>query len=109
MPKKQAALITVNPSEELILLALSGQRLYGLEIIKAIEDASSGTVSMCPGTVYPTLANMVKKGLVSAKWGDESNAGARRKYYQLTGAGDGAVDRMIVFRKRLFNWASTHA
>jgi DNA-binding PadR family transcriptional regulator len=54
---------------------------HGYEIIKALEERSSGQYVPSPGTVYPTLQYLEDQGFVRA------NQEADRRIYQLTGAG----------------------
>jgi PadR family transcriptional regulator PadR len=70
--------------EVAILATLWQGRLYGLEIIRALETGSDFVVA--EGTVYPLLARLFKAGLVEAEW-VESDSGHPRKYYRLTAAG----------------------
>lgn len=67
-----------------ILAAIRSRMTYGLDIV-AITGLPSGTV-------YPTLARLKKGGLVSARWEDqrvaEREGRPRRRYYELTGAGE---------------------
>jgi PadR family transcriptional regulator PadR len=67
-----------------ILASLSGERLYGLEILRRLEEATDLVVA--EGTVYPILSRLKAEGLVDTKW-VEGEAGHPRKYYWLTPAG----------------------
>jgi PadR family transcriptional regulator PadR len=67
-----------------ILASLSGEKLYGLEILRRLESDSDLIVS--DGTVYPLLSRLKALGLVRSEW-VESDAGHPRKYYALTAAG----------------------
>lgn len=70
----------------LILSLLEKEPMYGYEMIKAIEEKSSGTFSFKEGTLYPILHNLESEGMVESYWDD--SAGARkRKYYRLTTKG----------------------
>jgi PadR family transcriptional regulator, regulatory protein PadR len=64
-----------------ILAALWSQELYGLEILRRLENDSDLIVS--EGTVYPLLSRLKALGLVRSEW-VESEAGHPRKYYALT-------------------------
>jgi PadR family transcriptional regulator PadR len=64
-----------------ILAALSGGRLYGLEILRRLDSDSDLIVS--EGTVYPLLSRLKALGLLASEW-VESDAGHPRKYYSLT-------------------------
>lgn len=70
--------------EMAILAALWKGRVYGLEILRRLEDESDLVVT--EGTIYPLLNRLRKAGLVNAEW-EESESGHPRKYYALTAAG----------------------
>jgi PadR family transcriptional regulator PadR len=63
------------------LACLWGRRLYGLEIIRFLEERSQLVVS--EGTVYPILSRLKSDGLLTSEW-QEAEAGHPRKYYSLT-------------------------
>jgi PadR family transcriptional regulator, regulatory protein PadR len=67
-----------------ILAALWGGRLYGLEILRDLENKSD--LIVVEGTVYPLLNRLRSLGLVESEW-VESDSGHPRKYYRLTLAG----------------------
>ena len=67
-----------------ILAALWDDRLYGLEILRYLENSSELVV--VEGTVYPLLNRLRTLGLVESEW-VESDSGHPRKYYRLTAAG----------------------
>jgi len=67
-----------------VLASLWSGKLYGLEILRRLEDGSGLTVP--EGTVYPLLSRLKAEGLVEAEW-VEGEAGHPRKYYRLTARG----------------------
>ena len=67
-----------------ILAALWEGRLYGLEILRHLEDSSD--LIVVEGTVYPLLNRLRTLGLVESEW-VVSDSGHPRKYYRLTVAG----------------------
>src|SRR3984885_4880998 len=67
-----------------ILAALWNGKLYGLEILRQLENDSDLIVS--EGTVYPLLSRLKAMGLVRSEW-VESDSGHPRKYYALTPSG----------------------
>jgi PadR family transcriptional regulator PadR len=77
-----------------ILAALWDKRLYGLEILRGLEEHSN--LVLAEGTVYPILARLKEDGLLQSEW-VESDAGHPRKYYWLTGAGKQKVVSMAQF------------
>jgi PadR family transcriptional regulator PadR len=70
--------------EVAILATLWRGRMYGLEILRDLEERSDLVVA--EGTVYPVLNRLRTVGLVEAQW-EESDSGHPRKYYWLTPAG----------------------
>lgn len=99
--------VDVSPREELVLLALCCKELYGLQIPKAMEEASGGKRQMGIGTLYPVLHSLERKGLIESRWGDEEReerGGARRRYYKLTGAGVATLEAVQSFRSNLISW-----
>lgn len=67
-----------------ILASLWEQRLYGLEILRVLEQDSS--MVLAEGTIYPILSRLKEEGLLQSEW-VEAEAGHPRKYYWLTAAG----------------------
>ena len=72
-----------------ILAALQHGARYGLDITQR-----SG---LLPGTVYTTLRRLEKRDLIRGRWEDHAIAEAerrpRRRYYQLTGDGERALEQ----------------
>ncbi len=72
-----------------VLLALGEDVLHGYAIMQRFEEITGGADQLLPGTLYVTLARMVKLGLIEAARppaGDLSG-GAPRRYYRLTSRG----------------------
>jgi PadR family transcriptional regulator PadR len=66
------------------LASLWQRRLYGLEIIRYLENHSQ--LILAEGTIYPILNRLKSEGLLASEW-VEAEAGHPRKYYSLTDAG----------------------
>ncbi len=77
--------------EMAILASLAGGRLYGLEILRRLENHSNLVVA--EGTVYPILSRLKAEGLLNSEW-VEAEAGHPRKYYWLTPAGQSRAEAM---------------
>ena len=70
---------------DLCLLALLvARRDYGYGLAQRLAAAGLGEVP--GGTLYPALLRLEKHGLVVVTW-EPSDAGPRRKYYEVTDAG----------------------
>jgi PadR family transcriptional regulator PadR len=74
-----------------ILASLWSGKLYGLEILRRLDDRSGLVVP--EGTVYPLLSRLKALGWVDSEW-VEAEAGHPRKYYRLTAAGRRHLLRM---------------
>ena len=72
--------------DTLVLKTLSGGRLHGYAVARAIEEATDGVVDIEEGSLYPALYRMERKGWVEAEWGI-SELGRRAKFYRLTPKG----------------------
>ncbi|MBD1865205.1 MULTISPECIES: PadR family transcriptional regulator [Trichocoleus] len=102
--------IVLSALEEDLLTVLFGKELYGLQVMNAMNAASQGRRQIGFGSLYPTLHRLNKKGLVQARWGDETDeeaGGARRKYYKLTGLGEQVLRETQEYRAHLAGWQPT--
>ena len=70
----------------LILKALAAGELHGLGVSRRIQQITSGTFVVKPGSLFPALHRMEEAGWLSAEWGESEN-GRKAKYYTLTKAG----------------------
>lgn len=77
-----------------ILAVLWSGRLYGLEILRRLEEGSALIVP--EGTVYPLLNRLKAEGLLASEW-VEADAGHPRKYYKLTAVGRRGAVQMAEF------------
>ncbi len=74
-----------------ILASMWTGKLYGLEILRRLEQGSNLIIT--EGTVYPLLSRLKAEGLLDSEW-VEADAGHPRKYYQLTTAGRSRTQEM---------------
>lgn len=70
----------------LILKAVSIGRLHGYGVSVRLEELTGGRLRIQQGSLYPALARLERKRLVSVVWGASSN-GRKAKFYVLTAAG----------------------
>jgi PadR family transcriptional regulator, regulatory protein PadR len=70
----------------LILKALSAGELHGLGVSRRIEQMTSGTFVVQPGSLFPALHRLEEAGWLTSAW-DVSENNRRAKYYALTRAG----------------------
>jgi PadR family transcriptional regulator, regulatory protein PadR len=74
-----------------VLNAVSGQRLYGYDIVRQLRLVPGLVIS--EGTIYPILSRLRREGLVRSSL-EESSEGPARKYYELTASGQRTLGRM---------------
>ena len=106
-PRDAETPLHLSPLEECVLTLLVQSELYGLEIIEAIQEATEGKRRIGFGSLYPTLHKLEKRGLVQARWGEdtpEERQGARRKYYRISGVGETALEDAQRIRTQLALW-----
>lgn len=81
---------TIDHTELLVLTLLSGEDMYGYQIITELSRRSDRTFEMKEGTLYPVLHGLWKAGTVECYEG-EAAAGRKRKYYHITKKGREAL------------------
>jgi PadR family transcriptional regulator PadR len=74
----------------LVLAILAGGPSYGYAILKRVHELSAGEIAWTDGMLYPLLHRLERLGHVQASWG-QSPEGRRRKYYEITAAGEAAL------------------
>ena len=81
--------VTINQSMFRILLALGAEEMHGYAIMQAFAAKTGGRERILPGTLYASLARMVKDELVEELDGaaGEASGGPRRRYYRRTETG----------------------
>jgi transcriptional regulator len=70
----------------LILKALSTGERHGLGVARRVEQMTSGTFRVKPGSLFPALHRMEESGWLESEWGASEN-GRRAKFYRLTRTG----------------------
>lgn len=84
--KKQS----IDHTKLLVLSLLSGEDMYGYQMIVELGRRSNRTFEMKEGTLYPVLHGLEKDGYVEA-YQQEAPTGRVRKYYHLTRKGGAAL------------------
>jgi PadR family transcriptional regulator PadR len=69
-----------------ILHTLSHGPKHGYRIAKIIKNSSEGVLNIAEGTLYPTLHDLEKRGLIEAF--EDTVKGRTRRCYRLTVAGE---------------------
>ena len=70
----------------LILKSLVTGKMHGLGISRRVQQITSGTFVVKPGSLFSALHRMEDEGWISSFWGESEN-NRRAKYYRLTRAG----------------------
>ncbi len=70
----------------LVLHLLARDDLYGYQLIKSLEQVSTGVFQFSEGTLYPVLHSLERDGMLRAYW-RVSEVGRKRKYYAITDRG----------------------
>lgn len=89
--------------EFLVLLIISDDEVYALDILKKLKTANMIVVE---GTLYPLLSRLKREELLEYSW-HESESGPPRKYYCLTKKGQELLKELKKYWKDL-NHSITH-
>jgi transcriptional regulator len=84
----------------LILRTLSPQPMHGWAIAKRIQQLSSEVLQVQQGSLYPALHRLEQQGWIEARWA-ESETGRQAKFYSLTAAGRGQLEKETANWNRL--------
>jgi PadR family transcriptional regulator PadR len=76
----------------LILRIVALEPLHGWGIAQRIQQVSREVLSVTQGSLYPALYRLEEQGWIVAEWGISEN-NRRAKFYQLTRAGRGQLER----------------
>lgn len=87
--------------EQIVLLAVArvGDRAYGMQIRREIEDRSGRAVTI--GAVYATLDRLAAKGLLSQR--EDTASGRARRFYGLSNAGIAALEAARDHQMRMWS------
>jgi transcriptional regulator len=86
----------------LILKTISLEPMHGWAIAKRIQQVSNEVLQVQQGSLYPALHRLEQQGWIKAAWA-ESETGRQAKFYSLTSAGTGQLD------KEAANWSRLSA
>jgi DNA-binding PadR family transcriptional regulator len=83
-----------------VLILLNKKPSHGYEIMKEINNRTSGFWQPTPGGVYPILRDLEKSGYIKGHWQTQKNR--RLKTYAITKSGDAILKRAIVKQTEIF-------
>jgi DNA-binding PadR family transcriptional regulator len=95
----------VTPKERAVLVVLSHQELYKVEIVERVEQATRGAIKLSFVGVLIILHQLETKGYIESRWGTErpnERGGRRRRYYRTTELGREFVVTNIVVNSEKF-------
>jgi len=98
----------MKPAAFHILLALSSEDLHGLGIAQSVERATTGDVRLGPGTLYRSLKEMARDGLIEEAVAPQGEHDPRRRFYRISDAGRAAVSAEAGRLERLVEVARTN-
>ena len=86
-------------TDTLLLALLEKEAMYGYQIVKEVDERSSGYFAFKEGTLYPALHRLEKAKLIEDRWEDTPN-NVRRRYYLITAKGLQALtDRLSEWQR----------
>ncbi len=86
----------------LILKTLAPEAMHGFGIGQRIEQTTQGVFVTGPGSFFPALRRLERKGWIKGEWGLSEN-NRRARYYSLTREGRSRLDEEVKnWRKIIF-------
>jgi len=81
--------LPLTPAMFHILLALADKERHGYHIMREVDERTSGSVKLGPGTLYGSIKRMMADGLIEEleERPDPELDDERRRYYRLTDFG----------------------
>lgn len=80
-------LLPLTPQTLNVLLTLGDRTLHGYAIMQDLERRTQGREKLLPGSLYATIARMVKEGIIEEIQGHDTGTGRRRREYRATSFG----------------------
>ncbi len=88
----------VTPTAFSILLALSLRKRHGYELIEQVNQDSNGRVKIGPGALYGTIKDLLQmKYIKEVKDQAQPQTARKRRYYQITEKGVGALEKEVSY------------
>jgi DNA-binding PadR family transcriptional regulator len=94
---RTAKMLASGDLQLIILLLLSEKPRHGYEIIKAVEEHSSGIYTPSPGMVYPALTYLEEMGYAAAA------VEGTKKLYSITADGTGHLNKHHLAATEVWN------
>lgn len=90
----------------LVLKLLRSEAKYGYQIIQELREKSEETFLLKDGTLYPILYRLEDERLVVSRWSEAEGKQVPRKYYEITEAGQKALDEIEAVWQRILDGIS---
>jgi PadR family transcriptional regulator, regulatory protein PadR len=106
-PPEQANFFRLSSLDEIILIVLSSNELYGLQVVDAFNEVSGGKRKLSIGTLYPALSRLEKQKLIVSRVHDGTTlakGGARRKFFKVTESGAHTLAESRRFKNEMSQW-----
>jgi DNA-binding PadR family transcriptional regulator len=84
-----------------VLILLSKKPHHGYEMMKAVEERTSGFWKPTAGGIYPILQDLENSGYVKGEWDQQTKR--KRKIYELTETGKKVLERTLAKENQLAN------
>lgn len=78
--------LTRGVVDPIVLQLVSEKAMYGYEIIKIVNQRTSGQFKWNEGSLYPCLHRLEGDGLIESEW-QTADSGRKRKYYKISKSG----------------------
>lgn len=85
----------------LVLKLLRSEAKYGYQIIQELREKSEETFLLKDGTLYSILYRLEDERLVVSRWSEAEGKQVPRKYYEITEAGQKALDEIEAVWQRI--------
>jgi PadR family transcriptional regulator len=85
MAKRQAEIMK-GTLDLLVLKTLEIEPRHGVGVADRIQQITSGTFVVRPGSLFPALHRLEEDGFIKGEW-SETPEGRRARYYRLTASG----------------------
>jgi transcriptional regulator len=86
----------------LVLRTLAPGPMHGWGIAQRIQQVSREVLRVNQGSLYPSLHRLEREGWIASEWGASEN-NRRAKFYRLTRAGHGRLERETESWERFAN------
>jgi DNA-binding PadR family transcriptional regulator len=84
-----------------VLILLNKKPHHGYEMMKAVDERTSGFWKPTAGGIYPILQDLENSGYITGTWDQETKR--KRKIYHITNAGKKVLERTLEKESQLAN------